>query len=159
MSTFDPFRDDDDQHTRVYPPPPPAADGASGATRTISPTEHARLMAGVRMPVRAPAATSPQPEPEPSTRPTRPPGPPPLPALRREGAPPSAAVPSPVGPASAAHGVHTARAGAALVDSLDALVAARGHLRHAGLENADLAVAEQLLLGVLEGAHVRGWNS
>jgi hypothetical protein len=55
--------------------------------------------------------------------------------------------------------MHTARCSAALVESLDALVVARAHLRHAGLENADLAVAEQLLLGVLESAHVRGWQS
>lgn len=157
MSAFDPFREDDEdeQHTRVYPPH--AVESAAGATRTLSPTEHARLMAGVRSPARPPALATP--EPEPARQPTRSPSPPPLPTLRRGVGPSRSATPAPRGAEHEVASVHTARCSAALLESLDALAAAREHLRHAGLENTDLIVAEQLLLGVLEAAHAHGWKS
>lgn len=166
MST-DPWdQEDDEPCTRFYTPAQVVAEtpellDAPASTRTISPAEHARLMAGARMPTSAPVVA---PVTAPVARSTRPPMPPPLPSMRA----PAAAAPTSVAPSASdpdglgertrtLPAVHSARATAALVESLASLQAAQGHLRQCGLTSPDVAVAEQLVLGVLEGVHRHGW--
>ncbi len=159
-------QEDDEPCTRFYTPAQVVAEtpellDAPASTRTISPAEHARLMAGARTPTSAPVVA---PVTAPVARSTRPPMPPPLPSMRAPPAAPpaseAATAPDPVALDERTRtlpAVHSARATAALVESLAGLQAAQGHLRQCGLTSPDVAVAEQLVLGVLEGVHRHGW--
>lgn len=166
MST-DPWdQEDDEPRTRFYTPAQvvtetPELLETPESTRAISPTEHARLMAGTRTPTAAPVLV---PAALPAARPTRPPMPPPLPSMRAPASAPhateTATASDPEAPGERPRtlpAVHSARATAALVESLARLQAAQGDLRQSGLSSPDLAVAEQLVLGVLEGVHRHGW--
>lgn len=148
----DPWDNDDEQHTQFFGL---GRGAAPESTRTISPAEHAELVAEAQAAAAAPQTDVGAP---PTSRPTRPPVPPPLPSMRTTSTP--ATAPRPEAESVAARvppSVHGARATAALVDSLTSLEAAEDHLRRCGVGSPDLAIVKQLLLGVLDGVHLRGW--
>lgn len=157
MSADDRETDEDEQLTQFYGS---ARGSAPESTRTISPQRHAELMAGVRLSATGSGAAVPPAGAAavPALRPTRPPLPPPLPSMRAAETPATAARVE-VEPSSALvpASVHGARATAALLESLTSLDAAEDHLRRCGVGSPDLAIARQLVLGVLDGVHRRGW--
>lgn len=159
MSADERDTDEDEQLTQFYGA---ARGSAPESTRTISPERHAELMAGVRL-GGAGSGTAVPPtgaDAQPALRRTRPPLPPPLPSMRAAETP-AEAPRLEVEPVAAwvPPSVHSARATAALLESLESLEAAEDHLRRCGVGSPDLAIARQLVLGVLDGVHRRGWAS